>query len=158
LEIEKPLAVEAKKRQATSTGGSKPQLRERIPEAKNGKASERAAKMLGINPHYITDAEKIEREAPEVLDHVRQGTLSIPQAKKVAVLPFAERPAAIERIRNKEPEEGGDIYRDGKRAARAPRRASPITEDLKAERCGGPAHSGLRLWSRAASGNTSWQD
>jgi hypothetical protein len=32
--------------------------------------------MLGINPHYITDTEKIERDAPEALDHVKQGKLS----------------------------------------------------------------------------------
>jgi hypothetical protein len=38
--------------------------------------------MLGINPHYITDAKKIEQDAPELLNHVKQGTLSIPQAKR----------------------------------------------------------------------------
>ena len=37
--------------------------------------------MLGINPHYVTDAKQIERDAPEVLEHVKQGKLSIPQAK-----------------------------------------------------------------------------
>jgi hypothetical protein len=114
--------------------------------------------MLGINPHYITDTKAIERDAPELIAEVKRGTLSIPQAKHVAKKPTAERPAAIERIKRKEPEEGGNIYRDGKRAEALERLASPITEDLEAERCGGPAHSGLRLWSRAASGNTSWQD
>ena len=37
--------------------------------------------MLGINPHYVTDAKQIERDAPEVLEQVKQGKLSIPQAK-----------------------------------------------------------------------------
>jgi hypothetical protein len=50
------------------------------------------------------------QDAPEVLDHVRQGKLSIPQAKKVAALPAEERTAAIEHIHKKELEEGGWIY------------------------------------------------
>lgn len=83
-----------------------------------GKASDKAAKLLGINPHYITDSEKIEQDAPELLEQVKQGKLSIPQAKKVAALPAEDRPAAIERIHKKEPDaEGGWIYRDGKLVA-----------------------------------------
>jgi hypothetical protein len=35
--------------------------------------------LLGINPHYITDAKKIEQDAPELLAQVTQGTLSIPK-------------------------------------------------------------------------------
>jgi len=62
-----------------------------------GKASDRAAKMLGINPHYITDAEKIEHDAPELLDQVKQGKLSIPQAKKVAALPASAYPSSLPR-------------------------------------------------------------
>jgi hypothetical protein len=37
LNAEEYEAKEAKKRQATSTGGSKPQLKEKIPEAEKGK-------------------------------------------------------------------------------------------------------------------------
>jgi hypothetical protein len=50
IEREKQLAAEAKKRQATSTGGSKPQLQERIPEQEKGQARDKAAEMLGANP------------------------------------------------------------------------------------------------------------
>jgi hypothetical protein len=39
-------------------------------------AAEQAAKMIGANPHYVTDAKKIERDTPEILDHVKQGKLS----------------------------------------------------------------------------------
>jgi hypothetical protein len=38
---------------------------------------------------------------------MRRGNLTLPQAKKVADLPKDERPAAIEKIKNKEKEEGG---------------------------------------------------
>ena len=90
----------------------------KLSESDKEQARDKAAKMLGINPHYITDAKRIDRDAPEVLEHVRQEKLTIPQAKKVAALPLAKRPAAIERIRNKKPEEGGYIYRDGDLVAR----------------------------------------
>jgi hypothetical protein len=55
--------------------------------------------MIDANPHYGTDAKKIERDAPEVLDHVQQGKQSIPQAKQVAALPVEQHPAAMERVR-----------------------------------------------------------
>ena len=83
-----------------------------------GEACKKAAAMVGANRHYVTDAKKIDRDAPEILDHVKQGKLSIPQAKQVAALPVAQRPAAIERIQKKETEEGEDIYRDGDLVAR----------------------------------------
>jgi hypothetical protein len=116
LELEKQLAREAKKRQrehAQTAPGRTGTLPEIFPEVSDkGEAREKAAHMLGANPHYITDAKKIERDAPEILEQVKQGTLSIPQAKKVAVLPVAERPAALERIHKKEPEEGSISFRD----------------------------------------------
>jgi hypothetical protein len=58
VELEKQLAVEAKKRR-----GMRTDLVEQVPPSDFGKARDKAAKMLGINPHYITDAKKIEREA-----------------------------------------------------------------------------------------------
>jgi hypothetical protein len=62
--------------------------------------------------------EKIEQDAPEILDHVKQGKLSIPQAKKVAALPVEQRSAAIKRVRKHAPaEEGGLLYRDSALAA-----------------------------------------
>jgi hypothetical protein len=71
---------------------------ERFPEQDKGEARKKAAAMVGANPHYVTDAKKIEQDAPEILEQVKQGKLSIPQAKKVAALPVEDRPAAIERI------------------------------------------------------------
>ena len=69
--------------------------------------------MVGANRQYVSDAKKIEHDAPEVLEHIKQGTLSIPQAKQVAALPVSQRPAAIEQIHRKEPkEEEGLLYRD----------------------------------------------
>jgi aminoglycoside phosphotransferase len=74
MELEKQLAIEAKKRQRLNNAN-----RAILPDSEKGKASEQAAKMLEINPHYITDAKKIEQDAPELLAQVTQGTLSIPK-------------------------------------------------------------------------------
>jgi len=43
-----------------------------------GQARDQVAKRVGANPHYVTDAENIERDAPKVLDHGKQGKLTIP--------------------------------------------------------------------------------
>ena len=49
------LTDEAKARQATSAGGAKTQLTEKIPEAGKGEARVQAAKIVGVNPHYVSD-------------------------------------------------------------------------------------------------------
>jgi len=43
------LAAEARKRQATSTGGANPQLSANLREADNGKASDKAGQMMGVS-------------------------------------------------------------------------------------------------------------
>jgi hypothetical protein len=98
LRLEKQLAEAAKlRRRATQNNNAGRAVVEKFPPQEQGKARDLAAKMIGANPHYVTDAKKIERDAPELLDEVIQGKLTIPQAKKVAALPVAQRPAAIER-------------------------------------------------------------
>ena len=58
LEIEKVEATLAKQRLATSTGRSDPQPAERIPQADAGKARDKAASAVGVNPRYVSDAAK----------------------------------------------------------------------------------------------------
>jgi len=70
-------------------------LVEKIPPSDFGKSRDKAAELLGINPHYITVAKQIERDAPELLEKVKRGTLTILQAKKVAALPVALSPGSI---------------------------------------------------------------
>jgi hypothetical protein len=98
VEIEKQLSVEAKKRM--SEGGRHKGVSTLTP-LELGKARDKAAALVGASPRYVQDAKQIERDAPELLDEVIQGKLSIPQAKRVAALPIEQRPAAIERIHNK---------------------------------------------------------
>jgi hypothetical protein len=93
LELEKQLTVEAKKRQRLNNAN-----RQLIAPSEKGKARDKAAKMLGANHQYVSDAKLIAKKSPEMLEQVKKGTLSIPQAKSIAVLPIDERPAAVETL------------------------------------------------------------
>jgi len=85
MELEKQLAEAAKlRRRATQNNNAGRAVPERFPEQEKGEAREKAAEMVGVNRQYVSDAKQIEKDAPEVLDHVEQGKLSIPQAKTVA--------------------------------------------------------------------------
>jgi 16S rRNA G966 N2-methylase RsmD len=79
LEILPSLEKEAKERQRGGQGGVL--LREQIPQAK-GKAREQAAKLLNVNPHYISDAKRISQEAPERIEGIRTGKQTITQVKR----------------------------------------------------------------------------
>jgi hypothetical protein len=65
VEIEKQLAEAAKlRRRATQNNDAGRAVPERFPEQDKGEAREKAAAMVGANPHYVTDSEKIEQDAP----------------------------------------------------------------------------------------------
>lgn len=80
IEVEKQLAIEAKKRQQGGQGGIL--LSQRFEQANEGKATEQAAKMVGTNRQYVSDGKKLAEKAPELLEQVRSGEITIPQAKK----------------------------------------------------------------------------
>jgi hypothetical protein len=67
------LEAEARERQATSTGGASPQLKEKIPEAEKGQARDHAATLFQTNPRYVQDAKKLQAEAPDLHAEVRAG-------------------------------------------------------------------------------------
>lgn len=106
LEVERILAEEAKKRQGaradlkprtlqdgiTEYWADELRKRKAIRESTLGKslpnvdsderkASDQAAKIVGTNRLYVTDAKKIEREAPELKEAVMAGTMTLPQAR-----------------------------------------------------------------------------
>lgn len=73
------LAEEARKRQGTRTDLNIPAL---IQGSEFGEAAEQASKILGVSSRYIYDAEKIKREAPEFVEPIMQGEMTITQAKR----------------------------------------------------------------------------
>ncbi len=52
------------------------------PPIPKGEARAQAATLVGTNPHYVTDAKRLESEAPAILAQVRVGDLTIPEAKQ----------------------------------------------------------------------------
>ncbi len=74
----------ARERQKTSSGGSNPQLREKIPKAEPyGRASETVAKIVGSNRKYIEFLWNIKEEYPDLFDQVFNGRKTISQIKKL---------------------------------------------------------------------------
>lgn len=55
-----------------------------VPHERIPASVEQAAQMVGTNRQYVSDAKKLRDEAPELLERVRSGELTIPQAKEVA--------------------------------------------------------------------------
>lgn len=82
LEVERILAEEAKKRQGTRTDLESTFRKSfRNVDSRENESREKAAQIIGTNQHYVTDAKKIEREAPELKEAVMAGTMTLPQAK-----------------------------------------------------------------------------
>lgn len=78
LDIEKTLAHEAKKNQGARTDLF--QIVEKSPEPIH--AAEQAAAIVGSNRQYVSDAKKIAATAPDLLDEIRSGAMSLPEAKR----------------------------------------------------------------------------
>lgn len=70
------LEAEAKERQLRKS------VQERIPEQTKGQARDRAAALFGVNPRYVSDAKRIEKESPEIFEQVANGSKTISAAKK----------------------------------------------------------------------------
>jgi hypothetical protein len=66
--------VEAKKR-----SGQRTDLVSTLTPGGFGKAREKVAKMVGANLYYVTDAKKIEHDALELIEQVKQGKLGFPK-------------------------------------------------------------------------------
>lgn len=109
IEIEKQLAKEAGKRvggrplkpinddNINSINNEKPV--EIFPQVSDtGKSRDLAAAIVGTNSRYVTDAKKIVSQAPELKSAILNGTLNIPDAKRVAKLPEPERADIVSRI------------------------------------------------------------
>ena len=82
LEVLPMLEDEARERQK-ELAGTRPNtgdLVEIFPQGELGRSRDIAAELFGTNGRYVSDASRIQREAPEMLEHIRAGEMSIPQA------------------------------------------------------------------------------
>jgi ParB-like chromosome segregation protein Spo0J len=76
------LEEEAKERQATSTGGKQPQLKEKLPEADLGQSRDAAGELFGVSGKYVSDAKAIKDESPELFEKVKNKELTLQDAKR----------------------------------------------------------------------------
>jgi hypothetical protein len=67
-----------------------------VPATRNSASRQEVAKIAGVSSHTISQIEKIQKTAaPELIDAVRAGTISISAAAAVASLPNTEQVAAV---------------------------------------------------------------
>ena len=91
LELLPLLEAEAKDRQRLSCGRGKKGVKKDTVSFGNGRAAEAAAKLTHSNFSYVAAAKAVKEQAPELLDDIRAGRLTIPDAKTLAKLPNAKR-------------------------------------------------------------------
>jgi len=102
LEVERIYGERAKEKQ-----GQRTDILEIIPKSEPVHAAKEAAKITGTNPRYITDAKRIQEEAPEMIPAIMAGETNIPQ-----VMRQLRREDKIEQILDYSREnESLDIYR-----------------------------------------------
>ena len=100
---EEAIKAQARERQATSTGGSKPQLKEKLPEAEKKQSRDELGKMAGVSGKTYEHAAEVIDEAPEpVIEATRKNELSINSAYEVVKMPFEEQQEISTRIENGE--------------------------------------------------------
>jgi hypothetical protein len=111
LKVEEELAKEAKQQKVEAgklygEGHSKPQEvfqsfekpLESIRVAKPIHAAKQAAAITGSNTQYVVDAKKIVERAPELREAVMNRTVSLPEAKKLAIQEAPIRQAVIAKV------------------------------------------------------------
>lgn len=89
-ELEPFFAEDAKRRQKAAGGDKKSErarsVVEKVPQAIDAttapKAREEAAKSVGVNDRYVSDAKKVKQEAPEVFERLKAGKITLQDAKR----------------------------------------------------------------------------
>lgn len=87
-ELEPHFAEDAKRRQqkAGKEHGRGQKVVEKIPQPINAKlptkAREEAAKSVGVNDRYVSDAKKVKTEAPEIFEQLKAGKITLQDAKR----------------------------------------------------------------------------
>lgn len=88
-ELEPFFAEDARRRQREAGGDKKSitakSLVEKIPQAiarQLPKARDEAARSVGVNDRYVSDAKKVKAEAPEVFEQLKAGKITLQDAKR----------------------------------------------------------------------------
>ena len=96
---EDAVKAKAKERQATSTGGTAPQLMENFPQADKGASRDELGAMAGVSGKTYEHAVAVMEEAPEpIIQLARQNDLSINAAYEVTQMEPEQQQEVIDRI------------------------------------------------------------
>lgn len=79
-ELEPHFAADAKRRQIRKPKTDS--VKEKVPEQRRPQAREEAAKSVGVNDRYVSDAKKVKTEAPEVFERLKAGKITLQDAKR----------------------------------------------------------------------------
>lgn len=105
LEYEEKEAKERQKRAGEMHGIGQKIIANLQEPISKGTAASKVAETMGISERYIHEATSIKKKAPELIEHIKDGTLTIPEAKIIARdFEPEERPAIIQKF--KEIDEG----------------------------------------------------
>lgn len=99
------LEKEARERQielAGSRPNSSPYLTQKIAEGAKGESRDQAAKIVGTNRQYVSDAKRIKNEAPEVFNMMKTGEVNINRARQMSEMPKDIRNKYIDNLRKEE--------------------------------------------------------
>lgn len=94
------LEAEAKERQRLSQGRGKKGAKDQATFSANGKASQVAARIANTNAAYVEAVKTIQRQAPELVEEIRSGALTVPDAAKLAPLRKQQRSKALVLLKN----------------------------------------------------------
>jgi hypothetical protein len=98
LEMLPLLEAEAKERQRRSPGRGKKVTHDYATFSGNGKAAEVAARIAKAGSRYVETLKSVHKAAPELVERVRLGDPTVPDAKRVSVLSTAERAKVLKRL------------------------------------------------------------
>lgn len=98
LDLLPMLEKEAKERQRKSKGRGKKVAQECATADENGKASEVAARVVGGSARYVEMVKEINGKRPDLVDRIRSGELSVPEAQKLAAVRSSNGPKSRVRI------------------------------------------------------------
>ena len=57
-----------------------------------GQSRDEAAQIVGVSARYVSDAKRVKERAPDVFEHMKEGTVTMTQAVETARAPEEERP------------------------------------------------------------------
>jgi ParB-like chromosome segregation protein Spo0J len=95
-----------------------------------------AAKIVATNHAYVSDAKRLAKESPEVLERVRQGKLTIPEAKNIVALPAEMRTIVLEKLDRGEAKTVREAKKLAYQEVRAKDKKAPAESDAYRLICG----------------------